>query len=160
MTPGIPIAIRAHAYISVHLRTAMPPDAPVQSAKGISGPACGGLMFARGLFGGFAIRRILGLLGGVLSAVGGLLVLVAVFASGHVGLTAGTVFGALLGLGALFAALRIYRAGHGILFPRVRLMGAGILSIILGVILVALSFGTAGLLVLGGGVVALIATAV
>lgn len=117
-------------------------------------------MFARGLFRGFAVRRLLGLLGALLAAVGAILVLVASFAAGRGSLTAGAVVGGILGIVALLGAFGIYRGGKAILFPRIRLTGSGLLTIVIGIILLALSFGTAGLLVLGGGVIALLATAI
>lgn len=116
-------------------------------------------MFARRFLRGFAVRRLLGLVGALLAAVGGVLVLAASVASAQGSVTASAIVGGVLGLVALVGAIGIYRGGKAILFPRVRLTGSGILTIAIGILLVFLSFGTAGLLVLGGGVLALLATA-
>lgn len=116
-------------------------------------------MFARGFFRGSAIRRVLGLFGALLAAVGGILALVASLAGARAGVTASAVVGGILGLLALLGALRIYRGGKAFLFARIRLTGSGLLAIIVGIILLALGFGTPGLLVVGGGIVALVATA-
>jgi hypothetical protein len=117
-------------------------------------------MFARGLFRGFALRRILGLFGALLAAVGAILVLASSFAAGRGSVTAGAVLGGILGIVALVGAFGIYRGGKAILFPRIRLTGSGLLTIVIGIIMLALSLGTPAFLVLGGGVIALLATAV
>ncbi len=115
-------------------------------------------MFARGLFRGRYVRRTLGFVGALLAFFGGILVLVAALPSGSGGLSIAQPFRFVLGLGALLGAWWIHRGGKAILFPRIRLTTAGLLTAGIGVLLYLTGSGTDALLVLGGGVVALLAT--
>ena len=116
------------------------------------------IMFARGFLRGRFIRRTLGTLGALLAFVGGVLVLVASVPSGA-GASAVRLFPLVLGLGALLGAWWIHRGGKALLFPRIRLTAAGFLTAAIGALLFITGSGTEALLVLGGGIVALVATA-
>ncbi len=115
-------------------------------------------MFARRLFRGHTTRRKLGLLGALLAVAGGLLVFVTA-ASSASALTAELVLAVILGFFALLGASRMYRSSKAMLFARARLTAAGILTAGVGVVLVILGQGTAGIIVLAGGIVALVARA-
>ena len=116
-------------------------------------------MFARGLFRRRqSTRRMLGLAGALLAVAGGLFVFV-VAASSAGSLTAELVLSVILGFVALLGASRIYRSSKAMLFARARLTAAGILTAGVGVVLVFLGQGTAGIIVLAGGIVALVARA-
>jgi len=115
-------------------------------------------MFARGFLRGRFVRRTLGALGALLAFLGGVLVLAASFPSGA-GSSGLQLFRLVLGLGALLGAWWIHRGGKAFLFPRIRLTMAGFLTAAIGALLFLTGSGTEALLVLGGGIVALVATA-
>ncbi len=115
-------------------------------------------MFARRLFRGHSTRRMLGLLGAILAVAGGLLVFVTAASSGG-SLTAGLVLSVILGFAALLGASRIHRSAKAMLFWRARLTAAGLLTAAVGVVLFILGRGAEGVLVLAGGIIALVARA-
>ncbi len=117
-------------------------------------------MFARGFFRGRFIRRTLSTLGALLALVGGVLVLVASVSTGAGGVSVLHPLQLVLGIGALVGAWWIHRGGKALLFPRARLTFAGFVAAAIGALLFVLGSGTEGLLVLAGGIVALVATAV
>lgn len=92
--------------------------------------------------------------GAVLAFVGGLLVLVA--SVGH-GILA-SIFPILLALGSLLGAYWIYKAEKAILFPRARMVTAGLITAAIGVILLILGQSLNAGLVIVGGLIAWFAT--
>lgn len=111
-------------------------------------------MFAGGFFRTRYIRRMVSSVGAVLAFVGGLLVLL--FAVGH-GIVA-SIFPTLLALGSFVGAFWIHNAGKAILFPRARLVTAGLITAAIGVILFILGQGLNAGLVIAGGLIAWLAT--
>jgi len=101
---------------------------------------------------------MLGLLGAILAVAGGLLVFVTAASSGG-SLTAGLVLSVILGFAALLGASRIHRSAKAMLFWRACLTAAGLLTAAVGVVLFILGRGAEGVLVLAGGIIALVARA-
>lgn len=118
------------------------------------------LMFSGGFFRGRLVRRTLGFVGALLAFIAGVLVLVASFSIGQTVSTAGSVFQILLALGALVGAWWIHRGSKAILFPRVRLVTAGFVTAGVGVLLSIVGREVEGLMAIGAGLIALIATIV
>ncbi len=117
-------------------------------------------MFARALVRGRVVRRTIGSFAALLALLGGVSVLVGAFPTGASGATAVRPEPILLGLGSILAAWMTRRAAKAFLFPRVRLTAAGLLAIALGGGLLMTGAGPGALLVLGGGLVALLASVV
>lgn len=111
-----------------------------------------------GFFRRYSVRWIVGLAGALPALAGGLLALVTVLSTSQNVSSPSIiwVFHAVLGVAALFGASRIYRASKALLFPRSRMTGAGILTLIIGGLLYFVGFGLDGLLVIAGGVVAIV----
>ncbi len=111
-----------------------------------------------GFLRGYSIRWIFGLAGALPAVAAGILVLVATLSTSQ-SVSSPTViwiFHLALGIGALLGASRIYKTSKALLFARSRMTGAGILTAIVGGLLYLVSFGTAGLFAIAGGVVAIV----
>lgn len=111
-----------------------------------------------GFLRGYSIRWMFGLAGALPALAGGILVLVATLSTSQnvASPTIIWVFHAALGVGALLAASRIYKTSKALLFARARMSGAGILAAVIGGLLYIVGFGFEGLLVIAGGVVAIV----
>ena len=113
-------------------------------------------MFAGGFFRTRYIRRKVVTAGAILAFVGGLLVLLSSVSHGIVA----SLFLIFLALGAFVGAFWMRNAGKALLFPRARLVTAGLITAAIGVILFILGQGLNAGLVIAGGLIAWLATIV
>ncbi len=111
-------------------------------------------MLSGGFFRARLVRRLVSTVAALMAVAGGALVLIAAYGRG----IASAILPVILGVAALFGAWWIHNGGKALMFPRARLTTSGFLTAAVGALIYVLGFGVDGLLVIGAGVLAWLAT--